>query len=84
MNRHEALVAAESAKRSEERAVDLEGSIDRYLAAEDHKVRIQARAAGGASLGPKEVLDALFREENSAKQLGEAMRRFSEGDGRRL
>jgi hypothetical protein len=77
-------VAAEAAKRSEERAKALRGTIERYLAAEDVKVKLQARAAAGSPLGPKELADAEAREENRAKQLGEAMRQFREGDGRRL
>ncbi len=77
-------MAAEAAKRSEERAKALKGTIERYLAAEDAKVRVQARAAGGASLGPKEVENAEAHEERRAKQLGDAMRRFREGEGRRL
>ncbi len=84
MNRHEALMAAEAAKRSEERAKALKGSIERYLSAEDHKVKIQARAAAGASLPPKAVEHAEANEDIRARHLGDAMREFREGDGRRL
>jgi len=79
MSRYSALMAAEEAKRTEESAKAVKGSVERYLEAEDHMVKTQARSAAGARLGPKELEDAEKNEEYRAKQLGDTLRRFREG-----